>query len=130
MTHSACEAKPSRSTGRGALIGGYRAPVPRARSRLVTKVAFQPASRRPPVIAGYAAVTSLDDLPLRLLSWPLFDPGRKQLHYFSDARGPQVGSAGCRIDPAQIGLAVELGQGVEERRSCRVGLKGRRDIVG
>ena len=55
---------------------------------------------------------------LRLRSWPLFDPGRKQLHYFSDARGPQLGPAGCHIDPAQIGLAVELGQGVEERCSA------------
>jgi hypothetical protein len=47
----------------------------------------------------------------------------------SDTLGPQLGSAGCRINPTQIGPAVELGQGVEEHRG-RVGLKGRRDIVG
>src|SRR5215471_17599803 len=65
-----------------------------------------------------------------LRSRPLFDPGREQVHHFSDALGPHVRPTRCRIDPPQVGLAVELGQGVEERRSFRVGLECRRDIAG
>jgi hypothetical protein len=51
----------------------------------------------------------------------LFDPGRKQVCYFGDACGTQVWPTGGRVDPAQVGLAVELRQRVEERRGGRAG---------
>jgi hypothetical protein len=46
----------------------------------------------------------------------LFDPGREQVDHLGDARRPQRRLAGRRIDIAQIRLAVELRQRVEEGR--------------
>jgi hypothetical protein len=60
----------------------------------------------------------------------LLDPGREQIYHLSDTRSTQVWPAGCRVDPAEVGLAVELRQRVEERRSGRVGLQRRGDVIG
>jgi hypothetical protein len=65
---------------------------------------------------------------MRSRSWPLFDPGREEIDYLSDARRPQVRAAGGRIDPAEVGLAVELRQRVEERGCGRVGRERCRDV--
>jgi hypothetical protein len=67
---------------------------------------------------------------LRSRSWPLLDPGREQVYYLSDARRPQAWPAGRRIDPAQVGLAVELRQRAEERRGGRAGLERSGDVIG
>jgi len=60
----------------------------------------------------------------------LLDPGRQQIYHLSDARGTQVWPPGRRVDPAEVGLAVELRQRVEERGSVRVGLQRRGDVIG
>src|SRR5256885_2317394 len=49
------------------------------------------------------------DLPGALLV-----AGLEQRHQLADARRPQVGTALRGVDPAQVALAVERGQGVEE----------------
>ena len=54
-------------------------------------------------------------------SRPFFDPVREQACYLSDARRTHVWPAGLRIDIAQVGLAVELRQRVEEGRSAMPG---------
>jgi hypothetical protein len=46
----------------------------------------------------------------RSRSWPLFDPGCEEIDYLSDARRPQVWTAGGRIDPTEVRLAIELRQ--------------------
>jgi len=53
----------------------------------------------------------------------LLDPGGEQLCYLLDARRAQVRPPGGGIDPAEVGLAVELRQRVEERPGRRVGLQ-------
>ncbi len=57
---------------------------------------------------------------MRSRSWPLVEPGREEVHDLSDARRADLRPAAGRIDPAEVGLAVELRQRVEERRRGRV----------
>ena len=52
------------------------------------------------------------DLPSR--SRALLDARREQADYLSDARRTDIRAAAGRIDPAEVGLAVELRQGIEE----------------
>src|ERR1022692_1594901 len=63
-------------------------------------------------------------------SRPLFDPGREQVDYLSDAGRADVRPASGRIDPAEVGLAVELCQRVEERARSRVGRERGGDVAG
>ena len=54
-------------------------------------------------------------------SWPFFDPRREQADDFSYTGRAQIWPAGGRVDPAQVGLAVELRQRIEECARRRVG---------
>jgi DNA-binding transcriptional MerR regulator len=74
-----------------------------------------------------ADLFSIPDTPLR--SWPLFDPRREQVDDLGDAGGAHVRPAFGRIDPAKVGLAVELRQRVKERPGGRVGRERRGDVV-
>jgi hypothetical protein len=65
-----------------------------------------------------------------LRSRTLFDARRQQIDHLSDAGGTHVRSAARRIDPAQVGLAVELRQGIEECARLGAGRERRGDIVG
>jgi len=65
-----------------------------------------------------------------LCAGAFFDPGRQQIHDFGDADRAQLRPPFRRIDPAQVGLAVELREGVPERRGGRIGLKRGRDVRG
>ena len=51
---------------------------------------------------------------LRSRSWPLFDRGRAQADGLGDAGRARIGQAGVRIEPAQVGLVVELRQRIAE----------------
>jgi phage shock protein A len=64
------------------------------------------------------------------LARPLFDAGREEVHDLGDAGGADLRSAGSRVDPTEIRLAVELRQRVEERPGGRVGGEGSRDVLG
>jgi len=66
---------------------------------------------------------------LSLRSRPLFGPGREQGDHFGDPGCPQIWPPGGRIDPAQVRLAVELREGIEERARGWVGRQCCRDIV-
>jgi hypothetical protein len=59
----------------------------------------------------------------------LLDAGREQVYHLGDAPGAQLWPLGGGIDPAEIGLAVELRQRVEERRSGGVGFQRGGDVV-
>jgi hypothetical protein len=63
-------------------------------------------------------------------SWTLFDPRREQVDYLSDPGRTDIRPAGGRIDPAEIGLAVELRQSIEKGARCRAGRERCGDIVG
>jgi alpha-1,2-mannosyltransferase len=70
-----------------------------------------------------------------LLIWSLrsrafLDPGGEQVHDLGDASRAQVGAAFGRLDPAEVGLAVELRQRVPERGGGRIGFKRGRDVLG
>jgi len=78
----------------------------------------------------FAAVVLMTFAGLFRWPWPLLDAGREQADDLSDARRAQVGAPFGRVDPAEVGPAVELGQRVEERRGGRIGLDRRRDVVG
>ena len=85
------------------------------------------------VLAAWAAAALLAGgvlLRLRLRSWPLLDSGREQVDDLGDPRRAELGPPGGGVDPAEIGLAVELRQRVEERRGGGVGFQGRGDVVG
>jgi alpha-1,2-mannosyltransferase len=60
----------------------------------------------------------------------LLDPGREEVNDLGDAGRAQVRAPLGRVDPAQVGLAVELGERVPERGRGRIGLKRRRDVAG
>ena len=60
----------------------------------------------------------------------LLDPGREQVNDLGDADRAQVGAALGRVDPAQVGPAVELGERVPERGGALIGLKRGRDVPG
>ena len=60
---------------------------------------------------------------------PLFDAGREEVHDLGDAGSADLRSAGSRVDPTEIRLAVELRQRVEERPGGRVGGEGGRDVL-
>jgi hypothetical protein len=66
---------------------------------------------------------------LRSRSWPLLDPGREEVHDLSNARRADLRPAGGRVDPAEVGLAVELRQRVEERRRGRVSRERSGDVL-
>src|SRR5712691_5865358 len=63
-------------------------------------------------------------------SWPLLDPGGEQVYDLGDARRAQVRPPGSPVDPAQVGLAVELCQRVEERRGGPAGIQRYGDVLG
>jgi alpha-1,2-mannosyltransferase len=62
--------------------------------------------------------------------WPLLDAGREQVDDLGDARRAQVGAPFGRVDPVEVGLAVELGQRVPERRGSWIRLERGGDVVG
>ena len=61
---------------------------------------------------------------------PLFDPCRKQVHDLSNAGRTQIRPASGRIYPAEVGLAVELRERVEECARRRASLERCGDVVG
>src|ERR1039458_8100609 len=63
-------------------------------------------------------------------SWPLFDARRQQVDDLSDAGRTEIWAAGGGIDPAEVGLAVELRERVEECACGRAGLERCGDVVG
>jgi len=65
-----------------------------------------------------------------LCAGAFFDPGRQQAHDLGDALRAQLRPPFGRIDPSQVGLAVELREGIPERRRGRIGLKRGRDVRG
>jgi hypothetical protein len=67
---------------------------------------------------------------VRSASRAFLDPGGEEAGDLGDAGGAEVGPAGGGVDPAEVGLAVELGEGVEERARGGVGGQGGGDVVG
>ncbi|HEY7259862.1 MAG TPA: glycosyltransferase 87 family protein [Trebonia sp.] len=65
-----------------------------------------------------------------LCAGAFFDPGRQQVHDLGDTHRAQLRPPFRRIDPPQVGLAVELREGIPERRGGRIGLKRGRDVRG
>jgi alpha-1,2-mannosyltransferase len=65
-----------------------------------------------------------------LCAGAFFDPGRQQVHDLGDARRAQLRPPFRCLDPPQVALAVELREGVPERRGRRIGLKRGRDVRG
>ena len=63
-------------------------------------------------------------------TWPFFDPRREQAYDLSNAGGAQIRPARGRVDPAQVSLAVELRQRIEECARRRIGRERRGDIIG
>src|SRR5271166_7194053 len=80
------------------------------------------------MLIGRSPMIAPGNLPSR--SWPLFDPRREQADDLSDAGRTQIRPTGSRVDPAWVGLAVELRQRIEECARRRVGRERRGDIVG
>jgi hypothetical protein len=62
-------------------------------------------------------------------AWPFFDSSREQADDLSNAGRAQIRPAGGRVDPAKVGLAVELRQRIEECACSRVSRERRGDIV-
>ena len=62
--------------------------------------------------------------------WPFFDPRREQADDLSNAGRAQIRPAGGCINPAQISLAVNLRERIEECARRRVSRERRSDIVG
>jgi len=60
----------------------------------------------------------------------LLDTGGEQVHDLGDARRAHVRPSFGRVDPAEVGPAVELGQRVPERGGPRIGLERGGDVVG
>jgi alpha-1,2-mannosyltransferase len=77
-----------------------------------------------------AAVILLLSAGLFRRPWPLLDARGEQVGDLGDARGAHVRPPFSRVDPAEVGLAVELRQRVPERRGLRIGLKRGGDVVG
>ena len=63
-------------------------------------------------------------------AWPFLDPRREQADDLGDAGRAQIRPAGGRVDPAKVGLAVELRQRIEECGRRRVSRERRGNIVG
>jgi hypothetical protein len=57
-------------------------------------------------------------------------PGFEEADHVCDAEWALVGLAFGGVDPAEVGVAVELGEGVEEQRRSGVGAEGGGDVVG
>src|SRR5205823_3584133 len=62
--------------------------------------------------------------------WALLDSSGQEIDHRGDPRGAQLWMAFGAVDPAKVGTAVKLGEGVEERGGGRVGLERGRDVVG
>jgi alpha-1,2-mannosyltransferase len=60
----------------------------------------------------------------------LLNPGREQVHDLGDADRALVGTPFGRLDPAQVGPAVELRERVPERGRGRIRRKRGGDVVG
>jgi alpha-1,2-mannosyltransferase len=75
-----------------------------------------------------AAVAVL--LVASLRPWTFLHPGREQVHDLGDARRALVGTPFGRVDPAEVGLAVELGERVPERGRRWIGRQRAGDVVG
>ena len=58
------------------------------------------------------------------------NPGREQVHDLGDAGRALVGAPLGRLDPAEVGLAVELRERIPERGRGRIGRKRPGDVVG
>jgi alpha-1,2-mannosyltransferase len=58
------------------------------------------------------------------------NPGREQVHDLGDAGRALAGTPLGRLDPAEVGLAVELRERIPERGRGRIGRKRPGDVVG